>query len=1045
MTQGFQYKHGDRPLEGYTIQRAAGRGGFGEVYYTLSDSGREVALKVIQGYEQIELRGISQCMNLKSPHLVTIFDVKYNEQGKPFVVMEYVAGPSLRELIDESPTGLGIQKSGFFLREIGKGLTFLHDRGIVHRDLKPGNIFYEDGYVKIGDYGLSKAISPTQHTGQTVTVGTVHYMAPEIGEGIYDKTIDIYALGVVLYEMLTGQAPFIGSSVGEILMKHVSTEVNTDQIEEHFATVIRRAMAKDPADRYQTMQEMVEAVFGAEHVRQSVSHFRPDSLTMVAQRVAQKAGVGGPGSSAGPVGEVNGAGTAGGRYSDVWERLADGVDRVGERLGQLGRRAARVGSHVGLGSEHPTQAHPASEPADPRRDPLDRRRRHTLGLIATIVIALGAGAFTGPSSALLAFVMIVGTSMGIVLARQHLLPKLTGETDFVQRLAVGGLACVFAGLLSGPIVLVSMIPGYMAGTRHLGGTFIAIFVSLFLLNWIRATSPGREERVSLGLAIKAGAIAFVFAMIFDGVATLAIGVLAGTALVAQVASPFDPQAWLRSARRKRAKPTHPQAAPAAGTPPGQARRYERYLREARPPTLAVRHVRGSVRALWLAGFVGLVTLGLMLLISLGITRYGSEEFAAVVSAGIGTLMFSVFFLVKGCRKTFVSWWGSLVKPVLMLLCVQSVITAGVCLGGMRLDNEEVLFALFFIIFPIILFIVIAAIPSGAFRAVPGRNRAEGQIAGLPGVSPYRRLWALILAGGMFIGVNGLQRFYVGKVGTGLVWLITFGLGGIGQVFDIIMIAMGQFRDSYGRLLVTWQSDDELRRPAKVRRDDYEHRQPVADELDRNHPGPIEPQAPMREQRAAEDVSHTPQTLLPFTMAGLTSWMLASLAVLIMAVGIVIAICCALDLPGMIQAGLFPGLARELERDVFGTPAWPQILHRVGKAVVIIVMLLSAAVLVFARRRAGLAHMLRAVVGTLGLLAALSSLRGALARIDWSTIAERINNNWTGAAIETFLDGVRRNDAILAGVLFLAAIFVLAWPERRATLLPAGQGSQGDGR
>jgi len=112
--QGFQYKHGDRPLEGFTIQRAAGRGGFGEVYYALSDGGREVALKLVQGYEQIELRGISQCMNLKSPHLVTIFDVKRNTEGKAFVIMEYVAGPSLRELIDQAPSGLGTQKAGFF-------------------------------------------------------------------------------------------------------------------------------------------------------------------------------------------------------------------------------------------------------------------------------------------------------------------------------------------------------------------------------------------------------------------------------------------------------------------------------------------------------------------------------------------------------------------------------------------------------------------------------------------------------------------------------------------------------------------------------------------------------------------------------------------------------------------------------------------------------------------------------------------------------------------------------------------------------------------
>src|SRR3984885_14649604 len=102
----FQYKHGDRPLEGYTIQRGAGRGGFGEVYYALSDSGREVALKVVHTYEQIELRGIRQCMNLKSPYLVTIFDVKYGSDARPWVVMEFVSGPSLRELMDASPSGL---------------------------------------------------------------------------------------------------------------------------------------------------------------------------------------------------------------------------------------------------------------------------------------------------------------------------------------------------------------------------------------------------------------------------------------------------------------------------------------------------------------------------------------------------------------------------------------------------------------------------------------------------------------------------------------------------------------------------------------------------------------------------------------------------------------------------------------------------------------------------------------------------------------------------------------------------------------------------
>src|SRR4029079_18556299 len=158
----YGYNSADAPREGSTMERAAGRGGFGEVYYAVSDAGREVALKSITGFEQIELRGISQCMNLKSPHLVTIFDVRQNDQGRWFVLMEFVSGLNLRELLDESPAGLGPQKAAFFLREIAKGLSYLHDCGIVHRDLKPANIFFENGYVKIGDYGLSKAISTSQ-------------------------------------------------------------------------------------------------------------------------------------------------------------------------------------------------------------------------------------------------------------------------------------------------------------------------------------------------------------------------------------------------------------------------------------------------------------------------------------------------------------------------------------------------------------------------------------------------------------------------------------------------------------------------------------------------------------------------------------------------------------------------------------------------------------------------------------------------------------------------------------------------------------------
>jgi len=258
----YTFKNGDRPLRGYTIRRGVGRGGFGEVYYAVSDGGREVALKYLRDNPEVELRGVSQCMNLKSPHLVTIFDVMKNDDGEYFVVMEYISGPSLRDLLLAEPKGFGVEKAAYFLKEIARGLSYLHERGVVHRDLKPANIFFDDGMVKIVDYGLSKFISVSRHSAQTASVGTVHYMAPEVGGGDYSRGIDIYALGVIFYEMLLGRVPFEGSSMGEVLMKHLTSQPEIDQLPDRLGHVIRKALAKDPKDRYQTVDEMVSDATG---------------------------------------------------------------------------------------------------------------------------------------------------------------------------------------------------------------------------------------------------------------------------------------------------------------------------------------------------------------------------------------------------------------------------------------------------------------------------------------------------------------------------------------------------------------------------------------------------------------------------------------------------------------------------------------------------------------------------------------------------------------------------------------------------------------
>ncbi len=256
----FQYASGSRPLDGFVIKRGVGRGGFGEVYFATSDAGKELALKHIERNLEVELRGVGQCLNLKHPNLIDLYDIRYDESGDAWVVMEYVAGASLKDTIDRNPNGLPLDQVRFWFTGIAAGTAYLHDHGIVHRDLKPANIFEDSGYVKIGDYGLSKFISTSRRSGQTESVGTFHYMAPEIGKGVYGKEIDIYALGIVLFEMLTGRTPFDGESSQEIIMKHLTADPDLSGVPQPYRAVIERALQKDAARRFHNAGEMVAAL-----------------------------------------------------------------------------------------------------------------------------------------------------------------------------------------------------------------------------------------------------------------------------------------------------------------------------------------------------------------------------------------------------------------------------------------------------------------------------------------------------------------------------------------------------------------------------------------------------------------------------------------------------------------------------------------------------------------------------------------------------------------------------------------------------------------
>jgi hypothetical protein len=256
----FTYRSGQRPLDGFTIKRGVGQGGFGEVYFAVSDGGKEVALKLCRGQQDTELRGIAQCLNLKHPNLVHLYDLRTDPSGEKWVVMEYVSGETLNQVLNRHPRGLPIDLAREWFLALTRAVGHLHDHGTVHRDLKPANIFLENGVLKVGDYGLCKSMSASQRTAQTHSVGTVHYMAPEISTGNYNKQIDVYAAGVILYEMLTGAVPFDGESAGEILMKHLTSPPELGKLPSEYVAVVAKALAKNPVQRYGSMAELAQAV-----------------------------------------------------------------------------------------------------------------------------------------------------------------------------------------------------------------------------------------------------------------------------------------------------------------------------------------------------------------------------------------------------------------------------------------------------------------------------------------------------------------------------------------------------------------------------------------------------------------------------------------------------------------------------------------------------------------------------------------------------------------------------------------------------------------
>lgn len=263
MVAEFSYRCGQRPIEGYTIKRAIGRGGFGQVYYAISDGGKEVALKQLSRATRSEWRGIISCLNFKHPHLVHIYDLRETSDGEVWIIMEYVHGESLAQWIDRNPHGLRRRLVREWFAALARAVAYLHDKGVVHRDLKPANILIEtDGTLKVGDYGLARRYSPEADSDNRMTsnIGTPHYMAPEVRNGNYSHLVDIYACGVILYEMLIGRPPFEGSFVQDILLKHQIDSPDLTPLPPPLRPVLARALEKDPARRYPSIREFAQAV-----------------------------------------------------------------------------------------------------------------------------------------------------------------------------------------------------------------------------------------------------------------------------------------------------------------------------------------------------------------------------------------------------------------------------------------------------------------------------------------------------------------------------------------------------------------------------------------------------------------------------------------------------------------------------------------------------------------------------------------------------------------------------------------------------------------
>ena len=252
----------------YRIVRKLGTGGMANVYLAEDEVlGRRVAIKILNdrhaGDDQFVERFRREAKNaasLSHPNIVSIYD-RGEAEGTYYIAMEYLDGRTLKELIvarGPAPVHLAVD----YARQILAAIRFAHRHGIVHRDIKPHNVLVDgEGRLKVTDFGIARA-GTSQMTEAGSIIGTAQYLSPEQARGApVDQTSDLYSVGVVLYELLTGVVPFSGDTPVEIAMKHLSNvpeppSSKRAEIPRDLDMVVMRALAKDPSERYHSAEEM---------------------------------------------------------------------------------------------------------------------------------------------------------------------------------------------------------------------------------------------------------------------------------------------------------------------------------------------------------------------------------------------------------------------------------------------------------------------------------------------------------------------------------------------------------------------------------------------------------------------------------------------------------------------------------------------------------------------------------------------------------------------------------------------------------------------